>query len=114
MTDKQIVPNFDKFSSVAVELNKIALGYTESLVELNLALMRKQSDLFLASWRDALAVKDMDGAKEYLNSQSEAARGVVEDYVADAKAVGELNKGVAEEVRKVVKKGISSAVKLAA
>ena len=77
---KLTVASFEDVVAPVVEINKIALGYTEKLVELNLAVMRKQADVALAGWRAALSVKDAAGAKEYLTAQVEAARGMVEGY----------------------------------
>ena len=94
-----------------VEINKIALSYTEKLIELNLAVMRKQADVAMAGWRAALSVKDPAEAKDYLTAQGEAARTLVEDYVAEAKVVSEMNQEVAEDVRKVVTESIEKASK---
>jgi phasin family protein len=111
MTVKQTIPSFDELFAPMIELNKIALGYTEKLVDLNFTVMRKQVDAALAGWREALAVKDVNGAKAYLTHQGEIARDVVEGYVADAKAVTEMNQEAADEVRKVVESSISKAAK---
>ena len=113
MTKLTVAP-FEDVIAPVVEINKIALGYTEKLVELNLAVMRRQADVALASWRAVLSVKDAAGAKEYLTAQVEAARGVVQGYVTDAKAVSQMNQEVAEDVRKVVTEGIEKASKQAA
>ena len=114
MIDKQIVAAFEESTAPMVALNKIALSYTEKLIEMNLSIMRKQADLALAGWREALAVKDADAVKEYLTNQGEVARNVVEGYVADAKAVTELNQEVANDVRQVVEDSIAKASKQAA
>jgi phasin family protein len=114
MTTKNTIASFDEMVAPAVELNKIALTYTEKLIDLNLTALRKQADLALSSWRDVLAVKDVNEVNQYLTRQSEAARDVVEGYVADAKAVTQLNQEAAEEVRKVVEESVSKATEQAA
>ena len=81
---------------------------------MNLSVVRQQADAALAGWCAALAVKDAAGAKEYLTAQSEAARGLVEGYVADAKAVSQMNQEVAGDVRKVVTESIEKASQQAA
>lgn len=111
MFEKQALASFEEFVAPSIALNKIALSYTEKMVELNLAVMRKQADLVLASWNQALGIKDAEAAKQYMTSQSEVVRSAVEDYVADAKTVSELNKEVAADVRKVVEQSISKAAK---
>ena len=111
---KLTVASFEYVVAPVVEINKIALSYTEKLVEMNLAVIRKQADAALAGWRAALSVKDAAGAKDYLTAQSEAARGLVEGYVADAKAVSQINQEVAADVRKVVTESIEKASKQAA
>jgi phasin family protein len=112
--NKLTVASYEDVVAPVVELNKIFLGYTEKLVELNLATMRKQADAALAGWQAALAVKDAAAAKDYLAAQSEAARTLVEGYAADAKAVSEINQEVANDVRKVMTKGIEKASRKAA
>jgi hypothetical protein len=114
MSAKQTVPSFEDLVAPAIAINKIALGYAEKLVDMNITIMRKQADVALAGWREAIAVKNADEAKDYLTSQGEAARAVVEGYVADAKTVSKLNQDVAEEVRKVVEDSISKVAKQAA
>ena len=114
MIDKQIVAAFEESAAPMIALNKIALSYTEKLIELNLSGLRKQADAAFAGWREALAVKDADAVKEYLARQGGAARDVIGGYVADAKAVAELNQEVANDVRKMVEESITKASKLAA
>lgn len=112
--NKLTVASFEDVIAPAVEINKLALGYTEKLVELNLAVMRKQADVAMAGWRAALSVKDAAEAKDYLSAQGEVARTLVEGYVADAKVVSELNQEVAEDVRKVVTSSIEKVSQQAA
>ena len=114
MIAKQMIPAFDEMVAPVVALSKIGLGYTEKLVDFNLSVLRKQADMALTGWREALAVKDADAAKEYLTHQGEVARDVVEGYVADAKAVTQMSQEVAEDVRKVVEGSIAKASKQAA
>ncbi len=108
------VASFEDAVTPIVEINKIALSHTEKLVELNLAVLRQQTDVALFGWRAALSVKDVAGAKDYLTAQSEAARGLMEVYVAEAKAVSQMNQEVADDVRKVVTESIEGASKQAA
>ncbi len=114
MFDKQTVASFEDLVAPMITFNKIALSYTEKMVELNLAVMRKQSEVLLESWSEMLAVRDADAVKEYLAHQSEVATDVVESYVADAKAVTQLNQEVADDVRKLVENSITKATKQAA
>jgi phasin family protein len=114
MIAKQTIPSFEEFVAPAVALNKIAIGYTEKLVDLNLTVLRKQADVAIAGWRGALEVKDVAEVKDYLTQQGEVAREVVEGYVADAKVVTQLNQEAAEEVRKVVDESITKVSKKAA
>jgi phasin family protein len=114
MNAKQTIPTFEELTAPVVALNQVALGYTEKLIEMNLAILRKQADVALAGWREALSVKDATQAKEYLTHQGEVARDMVNDYVADAKAVTQLNQETAEGVRKVVEDSIAKVAKQAA
>jgi len=106
--------SFEQTVAPAVEINEIALSYTEKLVEMNLSVMRKQADVVMATWRAALSVKDVTEAKNYLTAQGEVARELVEGYVADAEAVSAISQEAANDVRKVVTEGIEKVVKKAA
>jgi len=106
--------SFEDVFTPIIEINKIALSYTEKLIELNMAVLSKQADVALAGWRAALSIKDFSEAKDYLTVQGEAARGVVEGLVADAKSVSGMNQEVADDVRKVVTKSIDKVSKRAA
>jgi len=112
--NKLDLASFEEIVAPAVEINEIALSYTQKLVELNLAVMRKQADVAIAGWRAALSVKDATAAKDYLASQGEAARELVEGYVADAEAVSQIGQEAAKDVQKVVTAGIEKAAKKAA
>lgn len=108
------IVSFEDVFAPVVEINRIALSYTEKLVELNLAVMRKQADVALAGWRAALSVKDTAEVKDYLTGQGEAARDLVEGYVANANAVSQMNQEAAADVRRVVTENIEKASKQAA
>ena len=108
------VASFEDVVAPVVEINKIALAYTGKLVELNMAVMRKQADVALTGWRGALSIKDAAEAKDYLTAQGEVARYVVEGLVADTKAVSKMSQEVAEDVRKVVTESIEKASSQAA
>ena len=103
------VTTFEDLVAPVVEINKIALNYAEKVIELNLAVMRKQADVALAGWRGALTIKDPAEVKDYLAAQGEAARDAVEGLVADSKAVSQMSQEVAEDVRKVVTESIEKA-----
>lgn len=106
--------SFEELAAPAVAINQIAIGYTEKLIDMNMAVMRKQADVALAGWRAALSVKDATAAKDYLTAQGEAARELVEEYVEDAKAVTKMSQEAANEVSKVVAEGLEKAAKQAA
>ena len=112
--NKLDIASFEEIFAPAVEINEIALSYTEKLVEMNLAVMRKQADVAFATWRAALSVKDATEAKNYLTAQGDVARELVEGYVADAKAVSAISQEAANDVRKVVTEGIEKVAKKAA
>jgi phasin family protein len=105
---------FEDMFAPAIKINEIAISYTEKLVEMNLAAMRKQADVSIATWRAALSVKDATEATSYINAQGEVARKMVEGYVADAKVVSAISQEAVEDVRKVVTEGIEKAAKKAA
>lgn len=105
---------FEEIFAPAVEINKIALNYTEKLVEMNLAVMRKQADVAMATWRSALSVTDATEAQNYLAAQTDVARELVEGYVADAQTVSAISQEAADDVRKIVTEGMEKVAKKAA
>ena len=105
---------FEEFFAPTVRINEIALSYTEKLVEMNLAMMRKQADVAIATWRAALSVKDAAEVQNYLTAQGEVARELVEGYLADAKAVSAISQEAANDVRRIVTEGIENVARKAA
>jgi len=114
MMNKMNFASVEELAAPAVAINQIAISYTEKLLEMNLAVMRKQADVALEAWRSALSVKDPAEAKDYLAAQSEVARELVEGYVEDAKAVSKMSQEAANDVRKVMTEGMEKAAKQAA
>lgn len=112
MFPNQPVASLEEITAPVVELNKIAIGYTEKLVEMNLSMLRKQSDLLLGGWREVLAAKDPQHVQQYLARQGEAARDLVNEFIAEAKVITELNQEVANDMRKVVEANLAKLAKL--
>jgi len=106
--------SYEKLLASVKGLNEIALSYAEKLTELNLSILRKQSDAVLAVWREALAVEDREGLKKYVARQAEAARGLAEGYAADAKTAAEIGMEAAEGVRKLAEGSVAVVAKKAA
>ena len=69
-------------------------------------VMAQQKEIFV----DGAVEKDVDEAKDYLTAQSEAARELVEGYVADAETVTAMSQEAANEVGKVVTEGFEKVV----
>lgn len=97
-------PQFDveKFFAPSKALASLAINNTERLVALNIELFTKYNKLAMDNAKEALTVADMEGAKAYLEKQSEVANNVVESLVADAQVVADLGKEYSENVQKVI------------
>jgi len=106
--------NADKLLAPVVALNKIALANTEKLVNLQIAAVRKYSDIALASWKQALTAENPAAFQKYVAGQSEVAKGVVENILKDAKTVADLGQEAAQEVQKLMSENLTEATKKAA
>jgi phasin family protein len=106
--------SFEETFAPIVDINKIAISYAEKLVEMNLAVLNKQAEVALASWKSLLSLKDPAEIQGYVAARSDAASELIEGYAADANTVTQLNKEVAEDVRRVLTEGIEKAAKKAA
>ncbi len=111
---KANVINAEKVLAPVVALNKIALAKTEKLVDLQIAAVRKYSDVALTSWKEALAANDPAAFQKYLAGQTQVAKEVVESVLNDAKTVAELGQEAAQEVQKLVSENLAKANKKAA
>ena len=105
---------YEELAAPAVKINEIALSYTEKLLEMNLAVMPNQAAWRITTWPSPMATKPPTATQDYLSAQGEAARELVEGYVADAKAVSAISQEAANDVRKVVTEGLEKAAKQAA
>jgi hypothetical protein len=81
---------------------------------MNLAGLRKQADVALTGWREALEVKDPGHMSDYLARQGTVARTLIEGYVDEAKAYAKLNQEAANDMRKVVEVSIAKVTTKAA
>ncbi len=94
--------------------NEIALSYTEKMIDLNMSVMRKQTEATLSAWREALSLKDPSAMQGYLTNRGEVSRELANSYMEDMKAATALSQEAAEEVRKVFESSIKQATNEAA
>ena len=113
MANVDILKNAEEMMAPARQLNELALSNFEKLVDLQLENARKYASVALDSMKAAAAVKDAEGAKDYLTKQADAARKAAEDMVADSKMLVQMGQDYSAEVQKILQAGFEKATKKA-
>ncbi len=114
MAKIDITKQTEDLLSVVKTLNGLAVANVERLIDLQIDGLRKYSDVALASWKDALAVKDIESGQAYFAKQGQVAQDVVKNLAEDAKVVAEIGNEYANEVQKVVADSVATVTKKAA
>ncbi len=90
-------------------LNELAITRTEDVMQAHIERMQKYTAVALEGWRDALAIEDIEGAQKYYAKQGEAAKQMVEEFVADAKAAADFGRNYGAEVQQILTEGVKKA-----
>lgn len=85
-----MVTNIEKLTAPVQELNALTVKNIEELAEVGLKSIEANTTVALDSLKKAIAVKDIDGWKNYLSGQIEVANEVFASAVADARKVTEI------------------------
>ncbi len=104
----------EAFLTPAVALSKLALNTTERVVNLQFDAARKYTNVALASWKQALEVKDLPGVQKYLTAQGEVLKETSGDLLNDAKAVAEIGKEGIREAQTLITGNVAKLNKKAA
>ena len=91
------------------ELNKLALGNLEKLVELQLASIKSYTDLTLAQLQAAADAKDIEDVRALIARQQEIAQTVADKLAADTKNVMELGNNYVSQVQSIAKESAEQA-----
>ena len=94
--------DFEKAMAPTKAFAALAIEKSESLIALNTALLNKYSAMTIANAKAAMEIKDADAAKAYFTAQSEKAKEMMDDLVADSKAVAQISQDYTAEVQKLV------------
>jgi phasin family protein len=103
MKNQAITAQAEEMMVPVREMGELALDNTEKLVKLQVTAFTNYAKLGIAHWRAALAVRDADGAKEFMTKHRAYVETVTEKAAKDANAVMELGNDYVAEVQRVLK-----------
>ena len=103
-----MVTNVEKFTAPVWELNALSVKNIEKLAELGLKSMEENTALAIESMKEAIAVRDVEGWKNYLTTRFDAANGVFERVIADARQVTELGQGYINEAKEIMEGALTT------
>jgi phasin family protein len=98
----------EKFSAPVKALNELAIANFEKLAALQLSFAEKSVKVGVESLKSASAVTDLEGLKAFYTTQSEVAKGLVEDVVASSTTVAEIGKAYAEDAKGIVESAVAA------
>ncbi len=111
MANIDLTKQADDVLGIIKEVNQLTLANVERLVDLNIESVRKYADAVLGSWKDALAISDLESGQKYIAKQGKVAQEVVKNLADDAKVVAEIGQGYASDVQKVVAENVANVTK---
>ena len=92
----------EKLIAPVQELTALNVANIEKLVKLQLEGLEEGAKVGVESLKQAVSVKDLEGAKSYLAGQTAAVKTAVESAAVRAKAVAELAQSYQAGVKKIV------------
>lgn len=103
MKNVEIFEQAERIMAPVRAMNEVAVEKTEKLVKLQATAFQTYAKLAIDHWRDALSVKDADGAKDFMSKHRAYVESVTEKASKDANAVMELSNDYVSEVQKIFK-----------
>ena len=98
----KMVTNIENLTVPVQELNTLAVKNIEKLAEVGLKSIETNTTVVLDSLKKAVAVKDVDGWKNYLSGQIEVANEVFASAIADARKVTEIGEDYVTHAQGIV------------
>ena len=108
MAKTDFVKKTEELLAPARALNELTLANAERMMDLQLANARKYTGLVLEGLREAAAVKDAEGAKNFLLNRVEVARSTSETLRGDTEELVKLGQAYVTEVQGIVKSSLDS------
>ncbi len=100
---------FEKYFAPVKELNTLAVNNYEKLLDLQLKYFEDSAKVGVESLKNASAINDAEGFKDFINTQVETSKQFTERAIEDSKTALELGNSYVAEVQKVVKDSIAAA-----
>jgi phasin family protein len=97
---------FEKYFAPVRELNALAISNLEKLVDLQVRYIEDSAKAGVEQLKSAAAISDVEGFKEYINTQVAVSRKFTERAIEDGRTVAELGTHYATEMQKVVKEAL--------
>lgn len=96
----------EKFVAPVQALNALAVDNIEKLVDLQVKRFEETAKLGIQQWKEATAIKDLDGFKAYWTKSAELAKTLAEQAVEDARTVVELGNSYSNEAQRIYKDSV--------
>jgi phasin family protein len=102
MATAKTLPEVDKVLEPVRAFNQLALDNCAKLVEMNLDIAKRYTELTLANVRELVELKDPAAVQAYVAKQPEAIKSFADTARADAEAALKLSMSYFEEAGKLV------------
>ncbi|MDH3452090.1 MAG: hypothetical protein OEN20_06685 [Gammaproteobacteria bacterium] len=112
--DNDFTRHADELWVPARALGGLVLANTEHLTRVHIEGVRRCADAMLASWREALPVRDAQGLGAYLLRQAESVNALARELGEATRLMLELSHYYADEMRKVVNHSLAGVTRRAA
>ena len=102
MATAKNLPEFEQALEPVRAFNQLALDGCAKMVEMNLTIAKRYSDMTLANVRELVELKDPAAMQAYVAKQPEAMKAFADTARADAEAALKLSMNYFEEAGKLV------------
>ncbi len=102
MATAKSLPEFDKVFEPVRAFNKLTLDNAAKMLEMNLDVAKRYTDLALANAREIVELKDPAAVQAYVAKQPEAFKAFADTARADAEAAVKLSVSYFEAAGKLV------------
>jgi phasin family protein len=98
---------FEKYYAPVRDLNNLAISNIEKLLEVQLKFIQDSTKASVESMKNATAINDAEGLKEYLNTQVATSKQFTERALEDGRTVVELGNDYVKEAQKLAKEALT-------
>jgi phasin family protein len=94
---------FEKIAEPLKEINQLTVKNFETVIGMQIKTAEENAKIGIEQAKDAVAINDVNGWKDYLNTQAEITQQYNDRLLENARNVVELGNAYTNEIQRIVK-----------